>query len=437
MKHRVLLLSILAAGAIAGCPAPGLAQTGPVRTLVIPISADAEPITRDQANTLVLGQVSEFIRRNSYGTVWLTGDTTPWLHDPSYDPGCASMDSLYPVATDGARRAGFDAASYDRVAILHPTDSCRNGYARLTATPMAVLVNGLLELGSLAHEFGHTFGLPHAGRFNGCPGRPTEVAHQLCVIYGDPYDVMGGPSSFGAYDAYEKFKAGWIANVARAAGDGEYTVGQLEQSSSLAQAFVVTTAGNQYWFDHREALGDDAQLAGSNVTEGLLVHVGENPGDPLARSKFRPSFFLPSEPVENLLYTNPLGRGRDALIPGDSFGEAGAFELHVLAHSGTSVNFTFRWTDATRPGAPKLTAPTRKARRRRPVARWLRARETGSGVDHYEVRVDHRAAVRVELDAPRSLALGRLSRRRHTVSVRAVDRAGNRGALTVRVFRVR
>jgi hypothetical protein len=355
-----------------------------------------------------------------------------------YDPDCASIDEVLPIATDAARRVGFDAAAYDRVVILNPTKSdapCRNGYARLTTRPMAVSVNGLIELGSLAHELGHTFWMPHAGRFNGCPGRPTEVAHQLCVIYGDPYDVMGGSSSFGAYDAYEKFKAGWITNVTRAVRDGEYTVDRLEEQSSVPQAFVVTTAGNEYWFDHREPLADDARLAGSQVTDGLLVHVGANPRDPLAPSKFRPPFFTASEPVENLLFADPLGRGRDALIPGDSFGEAGAFEIRVLAHLGTSVRLAFRWTDTTRPSAPALTAPARKARGRI-VVRWQRARETGSGVDHYELTLDRRPPVSVASDAPRTLTLGRLSRGRHRVAVEAVDRAGNRGARAVRTFRV-
>jgi hypothetical protein len=137
-----------------------------------------------------------------------------------------------------------------------------------------------------------------------------------------------------------------------------------------------------------------------------------------------------------LLYADPLGRGRDALIPGDRFGERGAFEVRVLAHVGTTVRLAFRWTDLVPPAAPKLTAP-RKVARGRVVAHWRRARETGSGVNYYEVRVDRRAPVRIELDAPRKHVLGRLSRGRHTVAVRAVDRAGNRGAVARRLFRVR
>jgi hypothetical protein len=281
--------------------------------------------------------------------------------------------------------------------------------------------------------------MPHAGRFNGCPGRASEVAHQLCVIYGDPYDVMGGMTvlgtSFGAYDAYEKFKAGWITNVVHAEGNGDYVVDQLEERSELPQAFVVTTAGNEYWFDHREPIGDDARLAGTAAMDGLLVHVGSNPRDPPARSRFRPSFFDRSEPVENLLYANPLGRGRDALVAGDTFGEPGAFELRVLAHPATSIRFAFRWTDRKPPAPPRVTAPAKRARGRL-VARWQRAPETGSGVDRYEVRVDRRAPIVVELGARRALALGSLSRGRHVLRIRAVDRAGNRGAPAVRTFRV-
>jgi hypothetical protein len=39
---------LLVAAAVTGTPAIALAETGPVRTLVIPISASIEPITPEQ-----------------------------------------------------------------------------------------------------------------------------------------------------------------------------------------------------------------------------------------------------------------------------------------------------------------------------------------------------------------------------------------------------
>jgi hypothetical protein len=245
------------------------------------------------------------------------------------------------------------------------------------------------------------------------------------VEYGDPYDVMGhGP---GQYNAWEKFTVGWLTNVVRPGAAGVFSVDQLERPSSLPQALVVTTARNEYWFDHREALLQDAFLAGSPLADGLFVHVGrmENPG-------------LPSDyPEQNILLPNPAGRGRDALLPGDSFAERGAFELTLLAHSETHVDVRFRWTDRTRPARPRGIDIERRGRAI--AVSWEPSFDRGSGVERYQLSIDGRRAASVTSDfRVGTQAVVRAGRRgRHVVAVVAVDRAGNRSPAALRTVVVR
>jgi hypothetical protein len=122
-----------------------------------------------------------------------------------------------------------------------------------------------------------------------------------------------------------------------------------------------------------------------------------------------------------------------AIVPGESWGEAGAFRVTVVAHEGTAMRVRFAWTDAKRPTRPPLYSPSAVVRR---TVQWGRSQDDGSGVVRYEVRLDGRA---VGTTAPdnRGLMLLKPKRGRHLVSVVAVDRAGNRSAAGSKRFVVR
>ena len=86
------------------------------------------------------------------------------------------------------------------------------------------LLNGTLTVANTAHELGHTFGLPHAQAWS-CAPRPCGV-----VNYGDPYDTMG--SGTGDFDSYEKWLLGWITRVTHASQPAVYTLAPIEAPSS-------------------------------------------------------------------------------------------------------------------------------------------------------------------------------------------------------------
>src|SRR5262249_21648513 len=138
------------------------------------------------------------------------------------------------------------------------------------------------------------------------------------IEYGDPYDTMG--EGTGDFSAYAKFSLGWLTRVAKASASNRiFKLSALEQPSRNAQALVVTTANDEYWFEYRPqaALGEGSQrLAGP----GVIVHVSPSPD---VRGPG-------SSTLRNVLLSNPARHGRPELRPGDRFSDPGAFTLAVV-----------------------------------------------------------------------------------------------------------
>jgi Gametolysin peptidase M11 len=372
---------------------------------------------------VVFQETDDWIRETSFGQASLAGDVTPWLHAfRGIVPECrgrgafsAYLQEIAAIAGPAARSAGFDPAAYEKVVYLVPW-RCPD-VSGVAGSTREIGLFGALDVELVAHELGHTFGIwTHANTWS-CRDGACRM-----IEYGDPYDVMGhGP---GQFNAWEKFTIGWLTNVARASMPGVYTVDHLERPTLLPQALVVTTARNEYWFEHREPVLQDAFLAGSPLVGGLFVRVGRTEDVGMASDY----------PEQNILLPNPAGRGPDALLPGDTFGEPGAFELTVTAHVGTHVDVRFRWTDATRPARPANAAVSRAGRTLRVT--WDASSDRGSGVARYDVALDGRRVTsvasdfRIPLQAAVPAAPGR-----HVVTVAALDRAGNRGLAARRIVR--
>lgn len=379
-----------------------------VRALVILATWGPQPVEVESVRRVVFDDAAAWIGRSSYGKVALAGDVTPWL--PAFDapPDCFDRAGVSRAARAAATTNGFDLNAYSRLIYLLPPGAGEcGGYG----SGEEVWIFGVLSRWLITHELGHTFDLRHANRWD-CSAQPCRS-----VEYGNRYSTMGsGP---GDFNAWEKSTAGWLSNISRATRNGDYVIDQLEAPSNLPQALVVDTANAQYWLDHREPLLNDAEFAGSEILGGVFVHAGPN-ADPTDRSLY---------PVPNLLLPDPARRGVDVLLPGDSFARAGAFRLTVLGHEETSMRVRFQWTDRTRPNRPRVISPRPGARVAGPLlVSWSPARDTGSGVLHYDVFLDGKRAARVLADF-RVSPIARFRKQRpglHSVTVVAVDRAANR-----------
>ena len=392
-------------------PAYGGHVLGPQRILVALVTWGPQPFAREDVRHIVFDEVDAFYRSMSYGKVSLTGVVTPWLR--AFDmPVACNLPQVRAEGSAAAAAAGYDPAKYDRVIFIHPEQNCPWSGVTLAET---VFLNGAVTTYLVAHELGHSFGLGHANL--------TDCKRHGCgaLEYGDPYDTMGVGS--GDFSAQAKFGLGWLTNVGTPGKKLTYDLAPIERPSRLPQAFVVTTANDQYWIEYR---GHAAQNDEGLQTAGAGVIIRVSPSPDLNDSG--------SSSIPNLLLSNPDGRHRPELGHGESFVDPGAFRLTVLQASGSRARLRFHWTDATAPRTPRFTAMLVGGR----VQVMLDpAREKGSGIAHYEVTLDRRAPRSLGSDATdEPVQMGKPLPGTHTVKVVVVDRAGNRSPTAVRHLNV-
>ena len=233
---------------------------------------------------------------------------------------------------------------------------------------------------------------------------------------------MGGGG--GDFNAYEKASLEWLTGLVRPEGDSTHEIGSIEGPTTLPQALVITTASSEFWLESRGTPtpafhGEGVQPA------GVVVLAGPGPGG---------GWLFPRE---NLLVQNPAGGARFAYQAGETFVRRGIFAVGVEAHAPDRARLGFRWLDKVAPLRPRLRA--RAIRKGRVRVAWDSARERGSGVRSYEVRLDGRAVQIV--DAGQALFRWQVTIRAprgvHRVAVAATDRAGNRGRAASARVRVR
>jgi Gametolysin peptidase M11 len=396
-------------------PSAGSSLTPPIlgaqRVLVVLATWGPQPFTRDEVQRVVFDEADAFYRESSYGKAWLTGTVTPWLMAFNGQIGC-TLPLIRTAGAAAAKAAGYDSAAYERVIYIHPSVDCPWSGVTQANT---IFLDGTLSRRLVAHELGHAFGLPHANstscRRAGCPA----------VEYGDPYDTMGGGT--GDFSAYAKFSLGWLTRIARPAASRVYQLDPIERPSSGPQAFVVTTAHDQYWIENR-AVRARTDRGDSPGGAGLIVRVSPSPD--LDRTSVNA--------LVNVLVDDPAGRRRPELVPGGRFRRSGAFSLTALESTGSRARFRFKWTDSVAPRRPRFTAEV--------VAGKLRVtlengRDTGSGLARFRVVVDARRPQRLAGDATEEpVVVGKSLPGTHTVTVVAIDRAGNRSAPAIRQVRV-
>ena len=372
---------------------------GPQKILVALVTWGPKPFAREEVQRTV-AEADAFYRKQSFGKASLVPTVTPWLTAYNGPPACVA-NSIREPGEAALRAAGYDPRAYDVVVYLHPDAGCPWSGATYAGV---VFLNGAITKHLISHELGHAFGLPHANT--------TSCIRHSCVTleYGDPYDTMG--SGDGDFSAFAKARLGWITQVTRVKRAGTYTLDPLEQPASGSQAFVVTTAQDQYWIEDR------------TTAAGVLVHVSPSPDlrTPVAGNSF------------NALVTDPAGRGRAQLRAGDRFQDPGVFRVTVL-RSATSARLRFTWLDGTPPSAPHITSSVVDGQVRVDVDP---GRENGSGIARYRVTLDGGRSLSVEPDLTyEPIRVGRPLPGTHTVRVVAFDRAGNRSSAVVQTVHVR
>ena len=250
-----------------------------------PFTYNADPASWPIAtiNTTVLGvapaqSVAEYYKEVSYGAQLVNGvvanDANTWLKANEARPtACGSnaqLDAvLNSIETQGdaaATAAGFNPAS--KPGILYVIDALPCGWAGLGYIGWArAYTKGTASLLVVGHEFGHNFGLYHAGSLD-CGA--SVIAPSGCTVteYGDPFDIMGNnrPMHFAAHqkNILGYFSGNASAVATHGSGSTTYTLGPIELAGQSRYAVKIPTSNTKrtYWIEFRQPLGFDSALSG-------------------------------------------------------------------------------------------------------------------------------------------------------------------------------
>ena len=352
-----------------------------------------QPVSVEEARAAVAETVSYF-RDASFGKTSLSVEVIGWTRVLRRRPSGCDTQGVHETI-----RRSVDLRRFTVVAYLLPSMDCpwRGAYY-----PPGVWMLGEISKFLFAHESGHNYGVREEG--------PAWTCGTSCRAenYASPYSVMGHGS--GHFNAFEKWRFGWIAREGPALANGEYRIARIDRPSELPHALYVVSGADEYWIEYRPEV------------PWPVVHAGAND------ARVTPSRF----PQRNLL----LERARSA-----KFSVRNAFEVVMVGSDPEHATLRFSWTDRTRPSRPRIDATVSG----RTVTLRFPATDTGSGVDRYELSIGprYRASVATtevadgELFGHEAVHRVRLPRGAHRVVVTAVDRAGNRSPAAVRLVRVR
>lgn len=378
-----------------------------MRTLVILGTWGPQPWDAADVRRIVFDDADEFLRRSSFGQVSLHGDVTPWLSAYPRRPACPEpvhervAPALSEPPVQAAAHAGYAPSSYDRVIYVVPETECP---WKAVGVGREVFLNGELSPWHVVHELGHTFGLAHA-RATRC----STAGACRTDEYGDPFSPMG--HGLVDFSAYEKVAMGWIRDVLPAREPRTFRVGRPDVLAAPPHALVVETGRGEYWLEQRLDV-DPPGLAVRTVEPDV-------PDDDLAP----PTKFA----------SDPARTGRAVVMAGETFTVPGTFSVRYAPVDPSHADLQFTWTDRTRPTRPGLRVAGRVAAGRPLRVAWKRSRDIGSGVAFCLIRLDRRAAVRVESEA--TATVGPLAPGVHRISVTCTDRAGNESRAAARRIR--
>ncbi len=277
------------AAALGGPPPPP--PTTPLSMLILPSYCSTDPASLPATPTpadleaLVNNQVTPFFDEASAGVRTFTAVSTPWLDRCEF--------SFEMNAEQRASFAGYNPASYDRIAIVEPNlfGSFWGGLflglaedipgRRIYINLLTSLIGSPLMAPSVwAHELGHLEGLFHANALE-CIEAGGGVTYSLTATctnaeYEDPADTMGN-QTFTLFSPAQRDRKDWFfpGDLVTATGGFQQPV-ILPYSGPWAgpRAVKIPLASGTYYIERRVAFGADADLTGMNgLLDGVQIRV--------------------------------------------------------------------------------------------------------------------------------------------------------------------
>lgn len=349
--------------------------SGPLKVLTILAKFPGdktEAVTVDEARAMVYtgaGSASDYWRASSDGLVSFTGvqrsdgDVTPWLELPGANSAGCSYTSWRTLAIAQAKLAGFDfeADGYDKLNLIfnNPSGCGDLGVASYYGD---TVYSFRPYVQTIAHEFGHSFGLHHAER-DRCRLRNTFVAagqagvscsHETStdVVYGDHHDVLG--HGFRELSAVHKTQLGFLpaANTKTWAGEFQVTLrpaGVAQAAGTIQQLRIPLSDGTAFHLETRRPQGTiDDYSATDPAARGVLVRHVTSFGSYVETRLVTTSGLQTNESSDwvrpgDVASTAPIDVGRSFYDPKYNL------TIEVLAHNSTGTIVQLR--NGPRPGA--------------------------------------------------------------------------------------
>lgn len=233
-------------------PAPTFGSRKVLTLLINFTNFQAQPTTVQQARSSIFTSAisansyfkeASLYRYNLTGIERADGDVVGWLTLPFTNASC-DVNRIMTEWTQGAdalaRQNGYEPNNYNSVLYVFPTTcipsaiGTRGSVGDTTRVQRAWFASGdMNSVKAITHEIGHNLGLDHANAFV-CSGTNIPDSCQN-IVYGDPFDVMGGSSSF-FFNNYYRLSLGWLTGKTQiVTASGEYNL--------LAPS--ITAKGNQ------------------------------------------------------------------------------------------------------------------------------------------------------------------------------------------------
>lgn len=274
-------------------------------------SSEPEPISVADAydgffNPQHFGGLASYVKEASYNKVNAVGNVSGWFTlDIAPEEFCE-----VPINAVLSATSGVPFANYQYIAVVFPYTYCDYGGRAFGYIPTSVGSKyvtyidgaGMIDYGTVPHEFGHLFGLAHASDRecgNLVVGGETEPENSYSPVIGDKcqayayadlFDIMGGTWSKGHMDPYHKNKLGWLepSQLLNVQQTGTYTIEPIETSSSGVKGLKIERDATgeswlfpqDYYIDYRRPIGYDEfnyneynSLVPEGIYNGAMVRV--------------------------------------------------------------------------------------------------------------------------------------------------------------------
>ncbi|MCU0797123.1 MAG: hypothetical protein MUF31_14455 [Akkermansiaceae bacterium] len=299
-----------------------------------------EPVSKAALET-TLASVNTHLSNFSYGQAGITYTVSNSVYRMPQPGATYAVDADNDgIQTDARARAAGDytLTNYDVIAVFFPNLGGVPG-SEITYGGLASIgganhwINGFNNVGVIAHEFGHNYGLYHANYEH--PEQSLAGSYELPGVleYGDIFDIMGSGNAPEAHFSHlAKNQMQWISDskVVEATGDGEFVIYRFDHVNAISNptlAVKVPISGDtNYWIGYRQLYTSST----FNLLNSAYV-VGENMGEG------RETSLIDMTPESKVSETEDR---RDAGLPvGSSYYDAAAgVTIRSLARGGTEPN---------------------------------------------------------------------------------------------------